>query len=105
MGRPRNYHLRPFIRLSPLQAGAEALEDDGDDTGDKSKAIKASSHFSLTSLSVLQFCLRSPWTAACTRNVGLLWQEVDQLDTRMRATGKRPVGTFTEKVTPQTKVA
>jgi hypothetical protein len=30
---------------TPLEAGAEALEEDGDDTGDQSKAIKASSHF------------------------------------------------------------
>jgi len=40
---------------APLEAGAEALEEDGDDTGDQSKAIKASSHFPLTSMSVLQF--------------------------------------------------
>jgi hypothetical protein len=37
--------LRPFIGSAPLEAGAEALEEDGDDAGDQSKAIKASSHF------------------------------------------------------------
>ena len=51
LGRPRNYHLRPFIGSAPLEAGAETLEEDGDDTGDQSKAIKASSHSPLTSMS------------------------------------------------------
>jgi hypothetical protein len=33
------------MRLAPLEAGAETLEEDGDDAGDQSKAIQASSHF------------------------------------------------------------
>jgi hypothetical protein len=37
--------LRPFIGSAPLEAGAEALEEDGNDAGDQSKAVKASSHF------------------------------------------------------------
>jgi hypothetical protein len=33
------------MRLAPLEAGAETLKEDGDDAGDQSKAIQASSHF------------------------------------------------------------
>jgi len=48
LGTLGDYHLRPlrtFMGLAPLEAGAEPLEEDGDDASDESEAIHACLHW------------------------------------------------------------
>ena len=45
------YHLRPFMALAPLHAGAEAFKEHCDNTGDEGETVHTGVHDDETSVS------------------------------------------------------